>query len=52
LHQWAEGRGLGALALHASEEGRPLYETLGYEPTNEMRVDFLAMARARDPVRK
>ena len=38
LHQWARDRNLGALALHASEAGRPLYETLGYEPTNEMRV--------------
>lgn len=38
LHAWARERGLGALALHASEDGRPLYETLGYVPTNEMRV--------------
>ena len=45
LHQWAHDRNLGALALHASEDGRPLYETLGYEPTNEMRIDFLARAR-------
>ena len=38
LHQWARDRNLGALALHASEDGRPLYEALGYEPTNEMRI--------------
>lgn len=44
LHQWAHERDLGALALHASEDGRPLYETLGYEPTNEMRIDLLARA--------
>lgn len=37
LHQWAHDRGIGALALHASDDGRPLYEALGYEPTNEMR---------------
>ena len=49
LHQWALDRGLGALALHASEEGRPLYETLGYLPTNEMRIDFLAIARGDWP---
>jgi GNAT superfamily N-acetyltransferase len=49
LHQWAQERGLGALALHASEEGRPLYETLGYLPTNEMRIDFLAIARGEWP---
>ena len=47
IHAWAQARGLGALALHASEDGRPLYETLGYRPTNEMRLDFLAMARER-----
>jgi GNAT superfamily N-acetyltransferase len=49
IHQWAQARGLGALALHASEAGRPLYETLGYLPTNEMRIDFLAIARGEWP---
>ena len=49
LHQWARERDLGALALHASEDGRPLYETLGYLPTNEMRIDFLAIARGEWP---
>jgi GNAT superfamily N-acetyltransferase len=24
--------------LHASDEGRPLYESLGFEPTNEMKL--------------
>ena len=38
LHQWARDRGLSAVALHASDDGRPLYETLGYEATNEMWV--------------
>jgi GNAT superfamily N-acetyltransferase len=28
------------VTLHASEEGRPLYESLGFEPTNEMRIEF------------
>jgi len=49
LHLWAHERGLGALALHASDDGRPLYETLGYLPTNEMRIDFLAIARGEWP---
>jgi ribosomal protein S18 acetylase RimI-like enzyme len=26
------------IALHASDEGRPLYESLGFKPTNEMRL--------------
>ncbi len=29
---------VGALTLHASEYGRPLYESLGFIPTNEMRL--------------
>ncbi len=31
-------RGLPRLTLHASEMGRGLYEQLGFEPTNEMRL--------------
>ena len=49
LHEWAGERELGAMALHASEHGRPLYEALGYMPTNEMRIDFLALARGEWP---
>ena len=35
---WARARGLRTLILHASDEGRPLYTSLGFEPTNEMRL--------------
>jgi GNAT superfamily N-acetyltransferase len=35
---WARGRGLGRLVLHASDDGRPLYEKLGFVATNEMRL--------------
>jgi len=38
--EWLKGRGLRAVNLHASVEGRPLYETLGFEATNEMRLKF------------
>jgi len=31
-------RGVAKLTLHASGMGRPLYESLGYEPTNEMEL--------------
>jgi GNAT superfamily N-acetyltransferase len=34
---WAKSHGIARLVLHASPEGRPLYERLGFEPTNEMR---------------
>jgi GNAT superfamily N-acetyltransferase len=34
---WSEARGLASLILHASDEGRPLYERLGFVGTNEMR---------------
>jgi len=37
---WIEGRGLRSANLHASDEGRHLYETLGFEATNEMRLKF------------
>jgi GNAT superfamily N-acetyltransferase len=38
---WCGGRGIHIVILHSSDAGRPLYEALGFQPTNEMRV-FLA----------
>ena len=35
---WCRDRGMRSLYLHASDEGRPLYEGLGFQPTNEMRI--------------
>ncbi|MDF1504428.1 GNAT family N-acetyltransferase [Roseisolibacter sp. H3M3-2] len=37
LLAWAETRGLSSVILHASDDGRPLYERLGFRGTNEMR---------------
>jgi len=34
---WAEANGVKSLVLHASHDARPLYERLGFVPTNEMR---------------
>ncbi len=31
-------RNIRVLSLHASHEGRGVYEKLGFEPTNEMRI--------------
>lgn len=37
LLAWSETRGLASVVLNASADGRPLYEGLGFVPTNEMR---------------
>ena len=39
---WCRKQGLGSVYLHASEDGRPLYEALGFTPTNEMQLDLRA----------
>jgi GNAT superfamily N-acetyltransferase len=36
--QWLKEQGFGSVVLHASDDGRPLYEKLGFLPTNEMRL--------------
>lgn len=36
--EWCRKQGLALVHLHASKEGRPLYESLGFKPTNEMRL--------------
>src|SRR5262249_10945725 len=33
---WCRANGIGYVALHASEAGRPVYDGLGFKPTNEM----------------
>ena len=35
---WARSVALDTLVLHASDAGRPLYEELGFDATNEMRL--------------
>lgn len=37
---WLKEQGFPSASLHASHEGRHLYEELGFEATNEMRVRF------------
>jgi len=37
LMAWAVDRGFDRVVLHASDDGRPLYESLGFAATNEMR---------------
>ena len=45
---WAKAERLDSLVLHASSDGRPLYESLGFAQTSEMR--FVDMLRADWPV--
>jgi len=36
--QWLKEQGFSSVVLHASDAGRPLYQDLGFVPTNEMRL--------------
>lgn len=35
---WCKANAIDAIILHASPDGRPLYEAMGFEATNEMRL--------------
>jgi GNAT superfamily N-acetyltransferase len=37
MMKWARAQGFDRLLLHASDAGRPLYRSLGFLPTNELR---------------
>ena len=36
--EWCAANGVPLVILHASDQGRPLYEALGFQPTNELRL--------------
>lgn len=36
--EWCHQEGLARITLHASDDGRHLYESLGFEDSNEMRL--------------
>ncbi len=36
--KWCRTQNFGSIMLHASDEGRLLYESLGFQQTNEMRL--------------
>ena len=40
LVDWCRAQGFDCVCLHASDAGRPLYEQLGFQPTNEMRLNL------------
>jgi len=35
---WSRRKGAPRVSLHASKMGRPLYDALGFQPTNELRL--------------
>jgi GNAT superfamily N-acetyltransferase len=35
---WCREKGFSTVSLHASPAGRPIYESFGFRPTNEMRL--------------
>ena len=37
---WCRGQGFGSVFLHASDAGRPLYQSMGFQPTTELRYDL------------
>lgn len=43
--EWCRAEGMHQLYLHASDHGRPLYESLGFTATNEMRIVLDRVAR-------
>ena len=38
--EWCRKEGFRAVSLHASDAGRPLYASLGFQPTNEMTLEL------------
>ena len=40
IHADCRSEGFGAVYLHASDAGRPLYANLGFQPTNEMTLQL------------
>ena len=37
---WCRREGFAFVSLHASKDGRHLYDGLGFKPTNEMRLNL------------
>jgi ribosomal protein S18 acetylase RimI-like enzyme len=37
---YCKANGFKSVTLHASDQGRPIYESIGFKATNEMRIQF------------
>jgi len=40
--EWCKSEGYGSVSLHASDAGRPLYDGIGFQQTNEMSLKLKA----------
>ena len=49
LLKWATAQGCDRVVLHASDAGRPLYQSLGFAATNEMRWSPTGTGQRRYP---
>jgi len=51
IHAWCREHGIGLVGLNSSEEGRPLYEAMGYQPARSPLM-FAAVDVAEPPPRR
>ncbi|HEV2226941.1 MAG TPA: GNAT family N-acetyltransferase [Nitrososphaerales archaeon] len=49
---WANERGFHSMSLHASKDGRKIYESLGWKSGNEMDYEFSSKQETRRPPRR
>jgi GNAT superfamily N-acetyltransferase len=40
MTEWCRAEGFGSVSLHASDAGRLVYESLGFQPSNEMKLSL------------
>jgi GNAT superfamily N-acetyltransferase len=40
MTEWCRAEGFGSVSLHASDAGRLVYEPLGFQPSNEMKLSL------------
>jgi GNAT superfamily N-acetyltransferase len=49
---WAKDHGYPSMSLHASKDGKKIYESLGWESGNEMDFEFRWKSESRRPPRR
>jgi len=51
IHDWCRGAGIGSVALNASRDGKPLYESMGYGISPSPMMFFETRSGATGPPR-